>query len=845
MPTNASLQVNIRARDNTSAAFRRISRTVTNLGRTVRNAFGGITKNLVGVQNQFAAFLVAAGGFQALVRAPADFSRSMQLVGTLSDDARANLDQLTESVRQLSVESGIGTDRLASSLFDLISGGIAQQEAIGVLRTTVKLAVAGQSDITDAATGLIVTANSFGAKTSDEIEDIAKSLNAAAIVGRTTTAALSQNIGKIGASFDAAGIDIDTMNAALALVTRSAGNTEEATTELAGVLAAFSKPSTDMLKGLELMGVEFSETMLSGRNLGEFIAELRDVTAEAGIKFSDVFANLRGFRGALKLSANDGQEFNDVLEDQIENLTKLDKNFEAMDGTLAQTLDKVRTMAEVLAQEFASTAFDGLNDALKDGAANIDRLRIQAKIFGHEARLSIEDMKPIMTIVSESIMFLVDSVRVAMQAIKSIFLQAGEAFGAFMDTLKSTPFLNKLFTSDLDRYNESLADNVERRKQLQKELDRINKDIAQGGKKPTTVSFQGDTWTVGKAVSVADLEKERAELEAKLRVVQVERDNLFNDSVKLLEQGAKPGLTLDDPFTAPLNVEFQLDLREAQRKLALDLNRSESDQLYAEIGGRLQDRMLNLADAFKGTDTSEIARITREIEKLKEQMRGMDVPPEVIEAFNTVEEVTAKTGENLGDLNDKVKDPTFQDGLKKAALAFGTVKEQVQDLGTAIADTFSNSLAQFFDEVAAGTADASDAFKAFGRTVLSVLNEIIAKQIVLKFIKDGFGIDIDAKADGGIFPGGFQAFANGGIVNRPTLGLVGEGQFNEAVVPLPDGKRIPVDLRTPQGGGGDTFVVNVSAVDGASVERMLSTDSGRRAIQGAMRDARNVRRDLR
>jgi hypothetical protein len=51
-----------------------------------------------------------------------------------------------------------------------------------------------------------------------------------------------------------------------------------------------------------------------------------------------------------------------------------------------------------------------------------------------------------------------------------------------------------------------------------------------------------------------------------------------------------------------------------------------------------------------------------------------------------------------------------------------------------------------------------------------------------------------AFANGGIATGGFRAFANGGVVSGPTLGLVGEGRYNEAIVPLPDGKSIPVQL---------------------------------------------------
>jgi len=60
-------------------------------------------------------------------------------------------------------------------------------------------------------------------------------------------------------------------------------------------------------------------------------------------------------------------------------------------------------------------------------------------------------------------------------------------------------------------------------------------------------------------------------------------------------------------------------------------------------------------------------------------------------------------------------------------------------------------------------------------------------------------------ANGGVASGGWKpfpvtAFANGGMVNGPTLGLVGEGKYNEAIVPLPDGRSIPVQMKGFGGG---------------------------------------------
>jgi hypothetical protein len=49
-----------------------------------------------------------------------------------------------------------------------------------------------------------------------------------------------------------------------------------------------------------------------------------------------------------------------------------------------------------------------------------------------------------------------------------------------------------------------------------------------------------------------------------------------------------------------------------------------------------------------------------------------------------------------------------------------------------------------------------------------------------------------------------HSYASGGIASSPQLALFGEGRMNEAFVPLPDGRSIPVSLRR---GAGDQPVV--------------------------------------
>ena len=111
-------------------------------------------------------------------------------------------------------------------------------------------------------------------------------------------------------------------------------------------------------------------------------------------------------------------------------------------------------------------------------------------------------------------------------------------------------------------------------------------------------------------------------------------------------------------------------------------------------------------------------------------------------------------------------------------------------------------------------------------------------------------------ANGAVWQGGFQAFADGGMVTGPTLGLVGEGKYNEAIVPLPDGRSIPVQLQDGSirdkmgsdmaGAGGSpmlsmsfqsTTINGVEYVDRAQLEAAMAETRRISVREGATRGA--------
>jgi len=146
--------------------------------------------------------------------------------------------------------------------------------------------------------------------------------------------------------------------------------------------------------------------------------------------------------------------------------------------------------------------------------------------------------------------------------------------------------------------------------------------------------------------------------------------------------------------------------------------------------------------------------------------------------------------------------------------------------------SFAKGIEDMFVAIATGSKSAKEAFKDLALFMLKKMAEMAAQQLAMKAIM-AMGLPIPM-AKGGIISmasgGVIRKYGSGGIATEPTY-LVGEGKHNEAVVPLPDGRSIPVDMK---GGAGDNNVqINVN-VDGSSTN---SFDGERGKALGKMIEA--------
>jgi uncharacterized phage protein (TIGR02216 family) len=148
--------------------------------------------------------------------------------------------------------------------------------------------------------------------------------------------------------------------------------------------------------------------------------------------------------------------------------------------------------------------------------------------------------------------------------------------------------------------------------------------------------------------------------------------------------------------------------------------------------------------------------------------------------------------------------------INNLATQAAELRSQMEDLST-LADTFGNKLVSSFANAVVHGKSLSDTMKAM---VLSLSQTALTA--ALKPLGALIG-NLFANAKGNVFSGGnLVPFADGGIVNSPTLfgmgsglGLMGEAG-PEAIMPLARGADGSLGVR---GGGGANVTINISTPD--------------------------------
>jgi tape measure domain-containing protein len=295
----------------------------------------------------------------------------------------------------------------------------------------------------------------------------------------------------------------------------------------------------------------------------------------------------------------------------------------------------------------------------------------------------------------------------------------------------------------------------------------------------------------------------------------------------------------------------QKGMKPEQAEQAYTLTRDYTDRL-TRVSATARAAMAEAEEAGKPEQAAEILETYKGI---AQTMRSSyDSAMLFSQAINNLP-IEIRLEDSIQDIGDKLSD--LMDPVN-----------QIKGAAGAIGDAFGTA----FKGVIAGSMTAQEALAGMFRSISDHFADMVAQMIaeylkmqliegimnIFSMLAPGFGTGIapgpvaksagvkfsatkmgPAFANGGVASGGFTAFANGGMVTGPTLGLVGEGRYNEAIIPLPDGKSVPVQLSGSA--GGNTAPINTSIVvnvKNGQAESQMSGNQGNqlaRELEGAVR----------
>lgn len=304
-----------------------LGQRVQSIGSTISSAGDAMTKYVT-------APIVA--GATASVKMASNFEDSLAKVSTIADESEVSMDDMSDAIKNLSNQTGIGASDIAEATYQAISAGRSTADAVDFVAQSSKLAAGGFTDVTTSVDTLTTILNAYGLS-AEETTAISDKLITTQNKGKTTVAQLGQNLGAVIPTAAAFGTSLDQVLASYVSMTKSGISTAEATTYLNGMLNQLGKSGTDASDILkEKTGKSFHQLMNEGWNLSDVLKIVVDAADESGLELADMFGNVRAGKAAMNLAKDGSAEFNAALVALGESAGATEIAFEKVNNTTSK-----------------------------------------------------------------------------------------------------------------------------------------------------------------------------------------------------------------------------------------------------------------------------------------------------------------------------------------------------------------------------------------------------------------------------------------------------------------------------------------------------------------------------
>ncbi len=344
--------------------------SVKDLQRAVEGSHGAVSNSLKSInewgfalQNSVNSINAISSALGTMTDENRTFSRAMAEANTMAGKSGGDFARMKEQVSGLSKEIPMARDALATGLYQVISNGVPEDNWITYLEKSAKASVGGIADLEEVVKVTSTVIKNYGLEW-DAAGEIQDKIQLTAKNGVTSFEQMAAALPRVTANAATLGISIDELMASLATLTGVSGNTAEVSTQLAAIMTALIKPSSEAANMAKEMGIQFDAAAIKAAGgmqnfLTSLDTDIKSYAASTGKLESEVYGRLFGSAEALRaltpLTGNLADKFAENVGAMKGSAGTIEDAFATMSSNGSATLQKLRNAMGDVTDAFAAS----------------------------------------------------------------------------------------------------------------------------------------------------------------------------------------------------------------------------------------------------------------------------------------------------------------------------------------------------------------------------------------------------------------------------------------------------------------------------------------------------------
>jgi len=362
---------------------------------------------MVAVQLAHQAVAALVNSLREGVTTTIELSKAVAEIQTISQQAKLTNDEWVEGARSLSDSWGIHIGDQFEAIYQTVSNQVAQgHDAIDFVNEANKLAVAGRATVAESVNLMSSAVNSYNLDFQDAA-GISALFFKTVELGRVRIGEMSADIGRLTVVANQLSVPLEEVLSSITQLTIQGVKYHVASTQIRGILLKLIKPTNEMKKLFQELGVSTGEQAIAIHGLNGFMRRLQDYTKGSTTELAKMISRVRGLTGALSLQGQSLIEADRTLEKLKNSYASFEKALEislADPGKqLERALSRIDHFIKVdLARELllwmqkATNGFETLDIAVMAFVATVKSALIPVLILAGAAMVPLLIANPIL-----------------------------------------------------------------------------------------------------------------------------------------------------------------------------------------------------------------------------------------------------------------------------------------------------------------------------------------------------------------------------------------------------------------------------------------------------------------